>query len=45
MMLTGKKVGVTTRTISGHGKVMKLSTKATSAKGVAYKVTAVYDKQ
>jgi hypothetical protein len=41
----GKIVGSTTRTISAHGKVMTLSTKATDVKGVAHDEVAVYDKQ
>jgi hypothetical protein len=41
----GKVVGSTTRTISAHGKVMTLSTKATDVKGVAHDEVAVYDKQ
>jgi hypothetical protein len=41
----GKVVGSTTRTVSGQGKVMTLSTKGTNAKGIAYDDVAVYDKQ
>ena len=41
----GKVVGTTTRTISAHGKVLTLSTKATDAKGVKSDNVAVYDKQ
>jgi hypothetical protein len=45
MMRAGKEVGVTTRTISGHGKVLTLSTKVVGADGKPYSSVAVYDKQ
>jgi hypothetical protein len=45
MLKAGKQVGSTTRTISAHGKVLTLSTKATGADGKAYDNVAVYDKQ
>ena len=41
----GKTVGTTVRTISGHGKVLTLSSKGTDAKGAAFDNVAVYDKQ
>jgi hypothetical protein len=45
MMKAGKQVGSTTRTISAHGKVLTLSTKATGADGKTYDNVAVFDKQ
>jgi hypothetical protein len=45
LMKAGKPVGTTTRTISAHGKVLTLSTKATDADGKPYDNIAVYDKQ
>jgi hypothetical protein len=45
MMKTGKPVGTTTRTVSAHGKVLTLSTKATDANGKPYDNISVYDKQ
>ena len=45
MMKAGKPVGTTTRTISAHGKVLTLSTKATDANGKPYDNTAVYDRK
>jgi hypothetical protein len=45
LMKAGKKVGGTTRTISGHGKVLTLSTKATGADGKSYSVVLVFDKK
>jgi len=45
MLKAGKPVGTATRSISGHGKVLTLTTKGTSAKGQAYQVVEVYDKQ
>jgi hypothetical protein len=45
MMKAGKPVGATTRTVSAHGKVLTLSTKATDANGKPYDNVAVYDKQ
>jgi hypothetical protein len=41
----GKKVGATTRTISGHGKILTLSTKVTGADGKPYSTVLVFDKQ
>jgi hypothetical protein len=41
----GKVVGSTTRTISAHGKLLTLKTKATTAKGDSYDEVAVYDRQ
>lgn len=45
MKLAGKVVGTTLRSVSGHGKILTLKTKAKSAKGVSYEAVAVYDKQ
>jgi hypothetical protein len=45
LMKTGKKVGSTTRTISGHGKVMTLSSKVTGADGKPFSTVLVFDKQ
>ena len=45
MMKAGKPVGTTTRTVSAHGKVLTLSTKATDANGKPYDNTAVYDRK
>jgi hypothetical protein len=45
MMKAGKKVGNTTRTISGHGKILTLSTKVTGADGKPYSTVLVFDKQ
>jgi hypothetical protein len=44
-MKAGKPVGTTTRTVSGHGKMLTLSTKATAANGKPYESISVYDKQ
>lgn len=41
----GKVVGSTIRTISGHGKVMTLSSKGKDAHGVAIHNVVVFDKQ
>ncbi len=41
----GKRVGTTTRTISAHGKVMTLATKAKDVKGSPYDNVMVFDKQ
>jgi hypothetical protein len=41
----GKKVGTTTRTVSGHGKILTLSTKVTGADGKPYSTVLVFDKQ
>ena len=43
--LNGKIVARTTRTISGHGKVLTLTSKGTSSKGAAYHNVYVFDKQ
>ena len=45
MKLKGAIVGTTTRSISGHGKVLTLKTKAKSAKGTDYEAVMVFDKQ
>ena len=45
LMKAGKKVGTTTRTISGHGKVMTLSTHVKSADGKSYGTVLVLDRQ
>jgi len=45
MMKSGKSVGMTTRSISAHGKVLTLTTKANDASGKPYTIVAVYDKQ
>ncbi len=45
LMKAGKKVGSTTRTISGHGKVMTLSTKMTGEDGKPHTTVLVFDKQ
>jgi hypothetical protein len=45
MLRAGKKVGTTTRTISGHGKVLTLSSKFTGADGRASNNVAAFDKQ
>lgn len=41
----GKVIGHSTRTVSKDGKVLTLSSKGTSADGVAYDNVMVYDKQ
>jgi hypothetical protein len=41
----GKVIGSTVRTVSGHGKVLTLTTRGTSATGTHYHYVAVYDKQ
>jgi len=41
----GKTLGTTVRTLSGHGKVLTLSSKGKDAKGAAFDNVAVYDKQ
>lgn len=43
--LNGKIVARTTRTISGHGKVLTLTSKGTNSKGAAYHNVYVFDKQ
>jgi hypothetical protein len=45
LMKAGKKVGTTTRTISGHGKILTLSTAITGADGKIHKTVTVFDKQ
>lgn len=45
MKKSGKIVGWTTRTVSAHGKVLTVASKAKNDKGVAYDNVAVYDKQ
>jgi hypothetical protein len=45
MMKAGKQVGSTTRSISAHGKVLTLATKATGADGKTFDNVAVFDKQ
>ena len=45
MMRAGKKVGNTTRTISGQGKILTLATKVTGADGKSYSIILVFDKQ
>jgi hypothetical protein len=41
----GTVIGWTTRSVSAHGKVLTLSTKAKDAKGAPIHAVAVYDKQ
>jgi hypothetical protein len=41
----GKTVGTTVRTVSKDGEVLTLASKGTSANGVAFANTAVFDKQ
>jgi hypothetical protein len=43
--LKGKIVGTTTRTVSGHGKVLTLTSKGTNVKGVPFNDVSVFDKQ
>lgn len=45
LKLKGAVVGTTVRSISGHGKVMTLTTKAKSAKGGDIEWVMVFDKQ
>ena len=45
LMKAGKKIGTSTRTISGHGKVLTLSSKVTDADGKANTNVLVFDKQ
>jgi hypothetical protein len=45
MMRAGQEVGTTTRSISGHGKILTLTTKIVGTDGKPYSVVAVYDKQ
>jgi hypothetical protein len=44
-MKAAKKVGSTSRTISGHGKVMTLSSKVAGADGKPYSTVLMFDKQ
>jgi hypothetical protein len=41
----GKFIGTTVRTVSGHGKVLTLTSKGKNAAGTRYNYVAVYDKQ
>jgi hypothetical protein len=41
----GKVVGTTVRTLSGHGKVLTLSSKGTGATGAAFDNVMVFDKK
>lgn len=41
----GKVVGSTVRTVSGHGKVLTLTSKGKDAKGAKYRNVMVFDKQ
>ena len=45
LMKAGKKVGTATRTISGHGKILTLSSKVTGADGKLHSTVLVFDKQ
>ena len=45
LMKSGKTVATTTRSISGHGKVLTLSTKTTGADGKPHTTVLVFDKQ
>jgi hypothetical protein len=45
LMKAGKRVGTSTRTISGHGKILTLSTKVTGADGKPRSIVQVFDKQ
>jgi hypothetical protein len=45
LMKAGKKVGTSTRTISGHGKILTLSTKGTGTDGKPFSTVLVFDKQ
>ena len=42
---SGKVVGTTIRTISGHGKVLTLSTRGKNSQGTAFDFVAVYDRK
>jgi hypothetical protein len=44
-MKGGKKVGVTTRSISAHGNVLTLSSKISGADGKVHNTVMVFDKQ
>jgi hypothetical protein len=45
LMKAGKKVGATTRTISGHGKILTLWVTMTGADGKSHRTITVFDKQ
>jgi hypothetical protein len=45
LMKAGKKVGTATRTVSGHGKMLTLSSKVTGADGKVHTTVLVFDKQ
>lgn len=45
LMKAGKNVGSTTRSISGHGKVLTLTSKITGADGKPQNTVMVFDKQ
>jgi streptogramin lyase len=45
LMKAGKRVGTATRTVSGHGKMLTLSTKVTGADGKVHTTALVFDKQ
>ena len=45
MKMAGKVVGSTVRSVSGHGKVLTLTSKYKNAAGKRVATTAVYDKQ
>ncbi len=45
MMKGGKHVGVTTRSVSDHGKVLTLTTRGKNAAGKHYDMVTVFDKQ
>jgi hypothetical protein len=45
LMKAGKKVGRTTRTISGHGKILTLSTTMPGTDGKSHRTVTVFDKQ
>ena len=45
LMKAGKKVGTATRTVSGRGKLLTLSTKVTGADGKVHTTVLVFDKK
>ncbi len=45
MMKSGKHVGVTTRSVSDHGKVLTLTSRGKNAAGKHYETITVFDKQ
>jgi len=45
MMLAGKAVGDTTRSVSKDGKVLTVDSKGTDTKGKSYSSVSVYDRQ